>query len=284
MGAGCRPRSSAHRDYLSEVPRVTSHSGETAGGPRVQPRQSDEPFRVASGVRKTAKRTLPIGCHETERVPALCAPGVTNAVLLEHHGIDRWPLQIVADGQSGLACTGDEDRYVVVHASASKARAHRARRISGVLSVSPASYQGVSAPLRPERTRPRTLDYSSWGARVSSCCREPDLRGCPCLPAAVRDKPAKLRPPMRKARQGARVQLKRRPCAKLKLLRFRRLLMPKQSRTPLPPSGRRKRRIRSSCIAATRSCDAATESRSLPRQALLPAGVRAAAELFSSLQ
>lgn len=55
-----------------------------------------ESVRIIAGIRIAGKITLPVGRHQAKGIPALIAPGVSQAVLFQHNMINVVLLQVVA--------------------------------------------------------------------------------------------------------------------------------------------------------------------------------------------
>jgi hypothetical protein len=71
-----------------------------------------EPMRIGTAVREPGQPTLPVGRDQAEGIPAVLAPLVPDAVLLQHDVLDPALLQAVAHRQPGLA-TADHHDVVV---------------------------------------------------------------------------------------------------------------------------------------------------------------------------
>jgi hypothetical protein len=75
-----------------------------------------EAVRIVARVAPARQLALPVGRDEAERVPALRAPAVHEAALLDHQVVDAALLQAVAQRQAGLAAADDDDAVVAASA------------------------------------------------------------------------------------------------------------------------------------------------------------------------
>ncbi len=70
---------------------------------------SHEAVRLRAVVRMAGELALPVRRHEAERVPALRAPGVRNAVLFDDHVLDAPTGELMAHRKAGLAAADHDD-------------------------------------------------------------------------------------------------------------------------------------------------------------------------------
>ena len=68
-----------------------------------------ETVRIVAGVIEAGQFALPVRRDQAEAVPTLRAPGMGDAVFLEHDVIDGVGGQVIAHGQAGLAAANDGD-------------------------------------------------------------------------------------------------------------------------------------------------------------------------------
>ena len=69
-----------------------------------------ETLRVVAVVGEIGQPALPVGCHQAEAVPALVLPGMADAVLLQHQGLDAMVLKAGRHGQARLTGADDDNR------------------------------------------------------------------------------------------------------------------------------------------------------------------------------
>ena len=86
------------------------------GEPLVDLVLDHEAVRITALVAPARQLALPVGRDEAERIPALRAPGVHEAALLDHEVVDAAQLQAVAQRQAGLAAADDDDAVVAASA------------------------------------------------------------------------------------------------------------------------------------------------------------------------
>ena len=101
-----------------------------------------EAVRVRPAIGKARQLALPVRRDQAERIPALGAPGVAGALLLEHDVIDAALRQIPADREAGLA-------------AADRRRPNGARRELIVVHVRSVSLESVDGDARVGRSAKR---------------------------------------------------------------------------------------------------------------------------------
>ncbi|MCY1528078.1 hypothetical protein D9M68_631700 [compost metagenome] len=75
-----------------------------------------ESVRIVAEVTPAGQLALPVGRDQAERIPALRAPAVHEAALLDHEVVDAALLQAMAQGEAGLAAADDDDAVVAASA------------------------------------------------------------------------------------------------------------------------------------------------------------------------
>jgi len=77
-----------------------------------------EPLGLVAVVGEVRQAALPVGGDQAERIPALLIPGVSDAVLFQHHRTDAPLLQLIGHRKSGLTGSDHHNRMIGLESGA----------------------------------------------------------------------------------------------------------------------------------------------------------------------